>query len=392
MIECPTPMPDTAQPEPVPVESTAPSIEMPQTPTGNFCSTGWTTAVGYNMKTVTENLKVAIFKDQPYEDYMNGALSIAQLDAIKPECEFIDSALLNELRTEKVLRLRDLGKNCPKLAPGQYRVAIVKASETNKYTHSLLMEHNIGLQGIPLNVATPEQMHQFSVAHRVRAVVTSMGENKLKFAFKFHENPFAGGMATMLNGTYGEVNCDMSASPLVVQMKASSPLKLTSREDGILFDILGKNAQPAAHTKKQISWLAPEAAEGNYFITLPNARGEVNGIDEMFGNNTAGPDGKFAQHGYLALAKHDDDKDGLISKKDAVFTKLRLWKDKNVDGIAQVGELIPLDELDVKSIDTRPDSSFRERDAFGNEISLKSVLQTTDGKLHVVYDIWFSLN
>ncbi|MBS1972488.1 MAG: hypothetical protein JSU04_19435 [Bdellovibrionales bacterium] len=186
-----------------------------------------------------------------------------------------------------------------------------------------------------------------------------------------------------------QANCDSRVSPLIVSMNSESRgIQLTSPLDGIQFDILGENSFPRAHDKKQISWLTPEDQE-YYFIVLPNKQGRVLGIDEMFGDNTKGPDGKFAANGYAALAKYDDDKDGLITEDDAIFSELRLWKDSNRDGVADPNELYTLQEKGLTVIDLHYDKRYKETDQYGNQTLMKSVVKTEDGKLHLVFDLWF---
>jgi hypothetical protein len=182
--------------------------------------------------------------------------------------------------------------------------------------------------------------------------------------------------------------CDLIASPLLVTFSDGphEPLRLTSQAQGVRFDILGENSDPRPHSPKQISWYHQQ---NYYFIALPDDHGEVNGIDQLFGNNTPGPDHMFAGHGYAALAKYDSNHDGWITKDDAVFAKLRLWKDDNGDGVAQAAELRSLREMKVTGIDLEPDSSFREIDRYGNETRMKSVVRTEDGKLHLMFDLWF---
>ena len=201
-----------------------------------------------------------------------------------------------------------------------------------------------------------------------------------------------------------EVNCDRRASPLVIQIENGlepEPIRLTAPSRGVFFDILGENAKPVAHAKTKISWLARNAQNQHYFLVKPNAKGEVNGIDELFGDNTKGPDGKFAANGYEALRKFDGRTssggidagalDGFISKHDAVFGELRLWRDDNRDGRASLSELFSLSELGLEVIDLGYDSSYLERDRWGNETRMKSVAKTGDGKLHLVFDLWFRL-
>lgn len=158
--------------------------------------------------------------------------------------------------------------------------------------------------------------------------------------------------------------------------------------DGRLFDILGLNARPRAHSKNRISWHNNE----NYmFITKPNAKGLVTGIDELFGNNTVGPDGLFSTNGYIALGKWDSNNDGYITREDPVYSELRLWSDRNFDAVANADELLPLTEMNVEVIDLNYDAGYIERDRYGNLTALKSAVKTTDGQLHLLFDLWFAL-
>ena len=190
-------------------------------------------------------------------------------------------------------------------------------------------------------------------------------------------------------------------SPLMVHFNSDvnniEPLVFTSQVDGINFDILGLNSTPVPYAPKRISWYrSPQY----FFIALPNENGEVKGIDQLFGDNTQGPDGKFAKDGYKALAKFDGTSangkkrikaaDGYITKEDAIFSKLRMWHDANFDGLAQPQELFTLEEKNVEVIDLNADPNFSEQDKYGNETTLKSVVKTKDGQYHLMFDVWFA--
>lgn len=185
--------------------------------------------------------------------------------------------------------------------------------------------------------------------------------------------------------------CDFRASPLIVSLGSSEAeakgIELTSPTDGILFDILGARSVPAPYSPKQISWLK-KGIQHYYFITLPK-QGIVEGIDQLFGDNTRGPDGKFSANGYQALAKYDLDNDRLITKKDPIYKDLRLWRDDDRDGKAQPYELFTLEEMGVTKIDLTYDDHYKEVDQYGNETRMKSVIETKDGKLHLLFDLWF---
>lgn len=137
-------------------------------------------------------------------------------------------------------------------------------------------------------------------------------------------------------------------------------------------------------------------------LALPNERGEVLSIDQLFGSNAYGPDDRYAVNGYAALAKYDgtsaDGKqrlspaNGRIDKNDAIFSQLRLWHDKDFDGIAQPDELTPLSAEKIEYIDL----NFKNRQVFsntdenGNRTEMLSYVGYEDGKRDVMFDIWFN--
>ena len=169
------------------------------------------------------------------------------------------------------------------------------------------------------------------------------------------------------------------------------PLDLTPPLKGVNFDLLGKNALPQPHFLKRISWLTHSSSQQYYFLTLPNEKGEVLGIDQLFGDNTTGPDKKFAKNGYLALAKWDENKDSKINSQDPIFGQLRLWRDHNRNGIAETNELFSLSELGIEEIDLNYDPNYSEKDKYGNKVALKSAVKTKDQRILLIFDLIFRL-
>ncbi len=188
-------------------------------------------------------------------------------------------------------------------------------------------------------------------------------------------------------------------SPLVVQL-GKQKLVMNPPSRGVWFDILGARA-PASYEPVKISWPSRESLMDNYFLTLPKQSAMILGIDELFGNNTRGPDGveSFAANGFEALAKYDgrlgdgrfdsQARDRVIDRDDEVFSQLRLWQDRNSNGIAEYRELFSLDELGVKAIDLAYDPDFEETDIYGNRIKTKSVVRMSDDRMELIFDLWF---
>jgi hypothetical protein len=256
------------------------------------------------------------------------------------------------------------------LAVGKYDVYLLPSDQSDVKKYNLLQNSGRASARISLNVTSAST---FSVEMKP---MSSRGLFVL-----YDEN---------VNAQDGE-SCDKRQSPLIIHLDEEGAkftgFKLSSPLEGVQFDILGEKSFPVAHAKKQISWLTE--SDSYYFLAKPNAQGEVLGANELFGNNTRGPDGRFAANGYKALAKFDKDKDKMITPNDAVYSELKLWRDDNLDGIAQAGELFSLEEKGVTAIDLRYDKRFKEEDQYGNRTMMKSVVQTKDGKLHLIFDLWF---
>jgi hypothetical protein len=188
-----------------------------------------------------------------------------------------------------------------------------------------------------------------------------------------------------------ENEIETSQDPLIIDM---TPFKVPQVEylsmsnpnlsNAVSFDILGAQAQPA-HTPRRVSW----PRNPNYaFLALPNDAERVTGIDQLFGNKTLGPDGRFAKDGFAALAKYDANHDGQIDERDPVYARLRLWSDQDMNGIAWRGELRTLAAAGIETIDLGYDPSFSEHDEKGNVARFKSTVMTREGTHRLIFDLW----
>jgi hypothetical protein len=103
---------------------------------------------------------------------------------------------------------------------------------------------------------------------------------------------------------------------------------------------------------------------------------------------------------FLALAEFDKPEnggngDGIIDKRDAVFSRLQLWIDENQDGISQPNELHTLPELGVFSLSLHYREAHRT-DEYGNQFHYRAAVnpdpldgESTDGR--VTYDVFFQV-
>jgi hypothetical protein len=168
-----------------------------------------------------------------------------------------------------------------------------------------------------------------------------------------------------------------AGSPIIVDLSGKGFI-LTDAQDGVMFDITG-TGHPI-----QMGWTANRAQ--NAFLALPGPDGLVHGGKQLFGNFTPQPP-SATPNGFAALAVYDDNHDGVIDARDAVWKLLRLWIDENHDGISQPEELHTLAELGVNSISLKyKDEPWH--DQYGNAFRYRARVndETTD---KWTYDVFF---
>lgn len=186
-------------------------------------------------------------------------------------------------------------------------------------------------------------------------------------------------------GTFGTLDsCNKVAlwSPLVIEKKGLNVKALNPGTTQTWFDMSGSGV------KSRISCI-----QNGAFLVLPDSNGNVVNINQLFGNNTVGPDNQKAANGFKALGKHDEkyqmDPDyGVIVPANRVWRYLRLWEDANCDGVAQGSELQKLDAWDITGIRWIDHIEMVDVDRYGNRTLQRNIAYTKNSRLRV-FDIWF---
>ena len=171
---------------------------------------------------------------------------------------------------------------------------------------------------------------------------------------------------------FDTVSCEIydPDSPVVIDVLGNG-FNLTDFAGGVIFD-LDRDGTP-----EQLSWTSANSDDA-WVVLDRNGNGTIDDGKELFGNFSPQPDPPVGveKNGFLALRVFDrpgkgGNDDGIISREDDVFSKLRLWQDTNHNGISEPSELKRLRDLGLRKIDLDYQESDR-LDQHGNAFKYRA--------------------
>ncbi len=167
-------------------------------------------------------------------------------------------------------------------------------------------------------------------------------------------------------------------SPIILDLDGDG-VETVSLENGVYFDHDGNRFA------QKSGWAGSDDA---LLVWDRNQNGLIDDGNELFGDNYILANGEKAANGFEALAEFDTNGDGVVDANDERWSELKLWQDKNGNGILDEGELLTMEEAGVAGLNVGYQNQTYV-DENGHEHRQSGSFIRDDGSTGQMNDVWF---
>ena len=210
-------------------------------------------------------------------------------------------------------------------------------------------------------------------------IVTTVGESIVKGVYTI--GTLIGYGLYDIGSSFGKGISSLIAS--LNQQAGSAPIRI----DPIVLDISGQGITTRSVVNgvyydldnngfaEKTGWID---AKSGILVLDKSSNGKIETGNELFGDRTILDNGMTASSGFAALAALDSNRDGVIDAKDVKFSELRIWVDKDGNGVSTPDELLTLEEAGIKSLNLS-NTFIGKVDENGNTIARVGSFTRIDG-------------